>query len=94
MKDYLDGATVLFDAAGNVVDGCLQGDYSLWVISPRGVQVSFTWSDLSNKKFVGVGFTEDTSRKILDLLTRLHQAPTEETIESLPATTNRGLTST
>ena len=21
MKDYLDGATVLFDAAGNVVDG-------------------------------------------------------------------------
>ena len=37
----------------------------------------FTWSDLSNKKFVGVGFTEDTSRKILDLLTRLHQAPTE-----------------
>ena len=40
------------------------------IISPGGVEVSFTWSDLSNKKFVG----EDTSRKILDLLTRLHQA--------------------
>ena len=25
LKDYLDGATVLFDAAGNVVDGRLQG---------------------------------------------------------------------
>jgi hypothetical protein len=74
LKDYLDGATVLFDAAGNVVDGCLQSDSSPWVISPRGVEVSFTWSDLSNKKFVGVGFSEDTSRKILDLLTRLHQA--------------------
>ena len=34
LKDYLDGATVLFDAAGNVVDGRLQGDYSPWVISP------------------------------------------------------------
>ena len=34
MKDYLDGVTVLFDAAGNVVDGRLQGDYSPWVISP------------------------------------------------------------
>ncbi len=74
LKDYLGGATVLFDAAGNVVDGRLQGDNSPWVISPRGVQVSFTWSDLSNKKFVGVGFTEDTSRKILNLLTRLFQA--------------------
>ena len=50
LKDYLDGATVLFDAAGNVVDGRLQGDSSPWVISPRGVEVSFTWSDLSNKK--------------------------------------------
>ena len=28
LKDYLDGATVLFDAAGNVVDGRLQGDSS------------------------------------------------------------------
>ena len=37
LKDYLDGATVLFDAAGNVVDGRLQGDSSPWVISPRGV---------------------------------------------------------
>ena len=74
LKDYLGGATVLFDAAGNVVDGCLQVDYSPWVISPRGVEVSFTWSDLSNKKFVGVGFTKDTSRKILDLLTQLHKA--------------------
>ena len=34
LKDYLDGATVLFDAAGNVVDGRLQGDSSPWVISP------------------------------------------------------------
>ena len=34
LKDYLDGATVLFDAAGNVVDGHLQGDSSSWVISP------------------------------------------------------------
>ena len=34
LKDYLDGATVLFDAAGNVVDGHLQGDSSPWVISP------------------------------------------------------------
>ena len=30
LKDYLDGATVLFDAAGNVVDGRLQGDYNFW----------------------------------------------------------------
>ncbi len=74
LKEYLDGATVLFDAAGNVVDGRLQSDYSPWVISPEGVEVSFTWSDLSNKKFVGVGFTQDTSREILDLLTRLHKA--------------------
>lgn len=74
LKEYLDGATVLFDASGNVVDGRLQGDYSPWVISPRGVEVSFTWSDLSNKKFVGVGFTQDTSREILDLLTRLYKA--------------------
>jgi len=34
LKDYLDGATVLFDAAGNVVDGRLQGDSCPWVISP------------------------------------------------------------
>ena len=34
LKDYLDGATVLFDAAGNVVDGRLQGDYNPWVRSP------------------------------------------------------------
>ena len=34
LTDYLDGATVLFDAAGNVVDGRLQGDSSPWVISP------------------------------------------------------------
>ena len=61
LKDYLDGATVLFDAAGNVVDGRLQSDYSPWVISPEGVEVSFTWSDLSNKKFVGVGFTQERS---------------------------------
>ena len=27
LKDYLDGATVLFDAAGNVVDGRLQGGH-------------------------------------------------------------------
>ena len=74
MRDCLDGATVLFDAAGNVVDGRLQSDYSPWVISPEGVEVSFTWSDLSNKKFVGVGFTQDTSREILDLLTRLYKA--------------------
>ena len=33
LKDYLDGATVLFDAAGNVVDGRLQGGY----ISLRGL---------------------------------------------------------
>ena len=26
LKDYLDGATVLFDAAGNVVDGRLAGE--------------------------------------------------------------------
>ena len=45
LKDYLDGATVLFDAAGNVVDGRLQGDSSPWVISPGGVEVSFAWSD-------------------------------------------------
>ena len=31
LKDYLDGATVLFDAAGNVVDGRLQGDYFSWL---------------------------------------------------------------
>ena len=74
LRDYLDGATVLFDASGNVADGRLQGDYSPWVISPRGVEVSFTWSDLSNKKFVGVCFTQDTSREILDLLTRLYKA--------------------
>ena len=36
LKDYLDGATVLFDAAGNVVDGCLQGDYSPWVAPCEG----------------------------------------------------------
>ena len=49
LKDYLDGATVLFDAAGNVVDGRLQSDDSSpWIISPRGVEVSFTRSDLSN----------------------------------------------
>ena len=30
LKDYLDGATVLFDAAGNVVDGRLQSDYISW----------------------------------------------------------------
>ena len=26
LKDYLDGTTVLFDAAGNVVDGRLAGE--------------------------------------------------------------------
>ena len=26
LKDYLDGATVLFDATGNVVDGRLAGE--------------------------------------------------------------------
>ena len=49
------------------------------VIPAHGLYLreGFTWSDLSNKKFVGVGFSEDTSRKILDLLIRLHHSPTE-----------------
>ncbi len=68
------GGLPCLDAKWHVIGRQLHGIRCPLVISPGGVEVSFTWSDLSNKKFVGVGFLQDTSREILDLLTRLYKA--------------------
>ena len=38
LKDYLDGATVLFEAAGNVVDGRLAGEGNLAEGDPKDAQ--------------------------------------------------------
>ena len=72
MKDYIPGAWVSFDSAGNVVDGALHIDYSPWRITPQGVTGCIPYKHLTSR-IAGVSFRRETSVKILEILERLYK---------------------
>jgi len=72
LKDYIPGAWVSFDSAGNVVDGVLHIDYSPWRITPQGVTGCIPYKHLTSR-ISGVSFRRETSVKILEMLDRLYK---------------------